>query len=138
LIAVIRLANRDSEFGSSWCTDSLKIRSLVAGGCNDSDAVLGEIVDFTADWIRAIRGKVRGDRQVQDLDAELPEALARVNDLVHIPVYAEAILRNHDVCSWSDTRDQPNDASLMTDQVANIGTQEAESVDCTIRKVRMC
>jgi hypothetical protein len=70
LVAIVRLANRDSEIRCAWGADCLKAGSLVARGRHDYDSVLDEEVDFAAEGIRAICGKVRCDRKAQDLNAE--------------------------------------------------------------------
>jgi hypothetical protein len=67
----------------------------------------------------------------------LAQTLACIYDLMHVPVCAYAILRYYNIRSWSDTRDQPDNACLMADRVTHIGADEAEGVDCTACKVWM-
>ena len=71
LVAIVRLANRDGELSCSWSPDGLEVRALVAGSYHDRDTILNEIVDFTTDGIRPVRGKIRCNREVQDLHAKL-------------------------------------------------------------------
>jgi hypothetical protein len=70
LVALVRFADRDSGLGGSWRSDRLEARPLVACSRYDCDAVLDEIVDFAADWIRAVCREVCCDREVQDVDSE--------------------------------------------------------------------
>jgi hypothetical protein len=56
---------------------------------------------------------------------------------MHVPVCAYAILGDYNICSRSDTRDQPDNACLMADRVAHIGPDEAEGVDCAVCEVWM-
>jgi hypothetical protein len=137
LVTLIRLANRDRLLSRSWGPDRLEVRTLVAGSYNNRDTILDEIVDFTADRVRPIGRKVGGHREIQNLYAKFSEALACVDDLVHIPVCTYAVLRNHDVRSRSDTRDQPHDACLVTDRVIDIRAYKAERIDGAVREVRM-
>jgi len=71
------------------------------------------------------------------LDAKFPETLACIDDLMHVPVRAHAVLRNYHVRTRSDTSDQPNDARFMTDRVTDVRTYKAERVDGAVREVRM-
>lgn len=57
--------------------------------------------------------------------------------MMHQPISAKAILRNYDVRLRSDARDQPDNARLMADRVAHIGTEEAERIDRVVAEVRM-
>lgn len=138
MITVVRFADSDCEFCRAGCADGLKLRPLVASRYHNGDAVLGEVIRLTTDRICPVRRKVCCDREIQDLDAEFTEALARIDDLVHIPISAYAILRNYHVRSRSDTSDQPDDACLVSNGVTDIGAYEAERVDRVIVKVGVC
>jgi hypothetical protein len=94
LITIVRLANRDRLLSRSWGPDGLEVRALVAGSYNNRDTILDEIVDFTADRVRPIGRKVGGHREVQNLYAKFSEALTRIDDLMHVPVCAYAVLRD--------------------------------------------
>ena len=54
-----------------------------------------------------------------------------------MPVCADTVLRNYHVCSRCDARDQPDNACLMADRVAHVGTEETERVDRVVAEVRM-
>ena len=137
MVAIVRLANRDGEVSCSWSPDGLEVRALVASSYHDHDTILNEIVDFTTDGISPVRGKIRCNREVQDLHAKLSETLTCVDDLMHIPVRAYAVLRNYHIRTRSDTSDQPNDAGFMTDRVTDVRAYKAERIDSAVREVRM-
>lgn len=134
---IVRLANGDGEVSCSWSPDGLEAGALVAGSYYDCDTILNEIVDFATDGVRPVCGNIRCNGEVQDLYAKLSEALTCVDDLMHVPVSAHAVLRNYHVRTWSDTGDQPDDAGFMTDRITDVRAYKAERVDGVVREVRM-